>query len=65
VQSHQFDLIYDATLGSEAVSAFLHDCNPEAARALARTFEIARERRFWLTRRNSIAVQLGEPEAVT
>jgi cobaltochelatase CobN len=65
VQSHQFDLIYDATLGNEAVSAFLHNCNPEAARALARTFEIARERGFWLTRRNSIAMQLGKPEAVT
>jgi cobaltochelatase CobN len=65
VQSHQFDLIYDATLGNEAVSPFLHSCNPEAARALARTFEIARERGFWLTRRNSIAMQLGEPEAVT
>jgi cobaltochelatase CobN len=65
VHSHQFDLVYDATLGSDEVSAFLHRSNPAAARALARTFEIARERGFWITRRNSIAMQLAEPQAVT
>ena len=64
VHSHQFDLAYNATLGSEEVSTFLHEKNPEAARALARTFEIARERGFWITRRNSIGLALEEIEAV-
>ena len=64
VHSHQFDLAYNATLGSEEVSTFLHEKNPEAARALARTFEIARERGFWTTRRNSIGLAWEEAEAV-
>ncbi|MBV9394728.1 MAG: cobaltochelatase subunit CobN, partial [Methylobacteriaceae bacterium] len=62
VRSHQFELVYDATLGNEAVSAFLHDCNPDAARALVRTFEIARERGFWMTRRNAIGLRLQQSE---
>jgi cobaltochelatase CobN len=64
VRSHQFDLVYDATLGSDEVSAFLHDANPAAARALARTFDIARERGFWMTRRNSVAMQLADAAAL-
>jgi cobaltochelatase CobN len=64
VRSHQFDLVFDASLGNDAVSAFLRDCNPEAMKALARTFEVARERGFWITRRNSIAMQLGEAEVI-
>jgi cobaltochelatase CobN len=64
VRSHQFDLVYDATLGNDEVSAFLHNSNPAAARALAQTFEIARERGFWITRRNSIGMQLEKAEAV-
>jgi cobaltochelatase CobN len=64
VRSHQFDLVYDATAGNDEVSAFLHDSNPAAARALAQTFEIARERGFWITRRNSIGMQLEQAEAM-
>jgi cobaltochelatase CobN len=64
VHSRQFDLVYDATLGNDEVNAFLNNSNPAAARALAHTFEIARERGFWITRRNSIAMQLGKPEVV-
>ena len=63
VYSHQFDLLYDATLGNDEVRAFLEESNPGAAKALARTFEIARERGFWKTRRNSIGLVL-EDEAV-
>ena len=63
VHSHQFDLVYDATLGNDDVRAFLEESNPAAAKALARTFEIARERGFWQTRRNSIGLVL-EDEAV-
>jgi cobaltochelatase CobN len=65
VHSPQFDLLYDATLGSNEVRAFLHESNPAAARALARTFEIARERGFWITRRNSVAMQLVDAEALS
>jgi cobaltochelatase CobN len=65
VHSHQFELVYDATLGDDAVSAFLRESNPGAARALVRTFEIARERGFWITRRNSVAIQFAETEAVS
>jgi cobaltochelatase CobN len=64
VRSHQFDLVYDATLGNESVSALLRDRNPQAAKALARTFEIARERGFWITRRNSIGLHLEQAEPV-
>jgi cobaltochelatase CobN len=60
VHSHQFELVYEATLGHDEVSAFLREANPVAANALARTFDIARERGFWLTRRNSIGLQLAE-----
>ncbi len=64
VRSQHFDLVYEATLGNDAVSAFLHDANPAAARALARTFDIARERGFWLTRRNSVAMQLADADVL-
>jgi cobaltochelatase CobN len=64
VHSRQFDLIYDATLGDDVVSAFLQEANPAAAKALARTFEIARERGFWTTRRNFIGLALEQAEAV-
>jgi cobalamin biosynthesis Mg chelatase CobN len=46
------------------VSAFLQEANPAAAKALARTFEIARERGFWTTRRNFIGLALEQAEAV-
>jgi cobaltochelatase CobN len=64
VHSRQFDLVYDATLGDDVVSAFLQEANPAAAKALARTFEIARERGFWTTRRNFIGLALEQAEAV-
>ncbi len=64
VHSYHFDLVYDATLGDDAVSAFLHESNPAAARALVQTFEIARDRGFWMTRRNSIGAQFEAAEAL-
>jgi cobaltochelatase CobN len=65
VHSHQFELVYEATLGSDEVSAFLRESNPGAARALARTFGTARERGFWRTRRNSVAIKFAESEALS
>ena len=53
VASEQFDLMFDATLGDDAVRAFLVDANPAAARHMAGVFEAAARRGFWRSRRNS------------
>ncbi len=55
VTSAQFDLLFEATLGSETVRAFLLDENPLAAGAIARAFDRAQARGFWTSRRNSTA----------
>jgi cobaltochelatase CobN len=63
VESRQFDLYFDATLGDDAVREFLVAANPLAARGMAAKFAEARRRGFWLSRRNSSAAileQLGE-----
>ena len=49
----QFDLLFDATIGDEAVRDFLTSANPAAADAIARRFEEAIRRGLWTTRRNS------------
>ena len=53
VSSDQFDLMFDATLGDEAVRAFLVEANRPAARHMAGVFEEAARRGFWRSRRNS------------
>jgi cobaltochelatase CobN len=55
VSSAQFDLMFDATLGDDAVRAFLVGANRPAACHMAGVFEEAARRGFWLTRRNSSA----------
>ncbi len=55
----QFDLVFDATLGDEAVDQFLRDANPAARAAIADRFRDALRRDLWRPRRNSIANQLG------
>ena len=55
VESPQFDLIFDATFGDDSVRAFLLQANPQAASHMARVFEDAARRCFWLSRRNSSA----------
>ena len=55
VSSAQFDLMFDATLGDDAVRAFLVGANRQAASHMAGVFEEAARRGFWLTRRNSSA----------
>jgi cobaltochelatase CobN len=55
VGSGQFDLMFDATLGSDAVRAFLVGANRQAASHMAGVFEEAARRGFWLSRRNSSA----------
>ena len=53
VSSGQFDLLFDATLGDEAVRAFFVRANRPAARHMALVFEEAARRGFWRSRRNS------------
>jgi len=49
----QFDLLFDATLGTPAVDAFLRMANPDARAALAARFAEAQARGLWHPRRNS------------
>jgi cobaltochelatase CobN len=53
VESRQFDVLFDATLGDERVRDFLMRANPEAARGMAERFREAERRGFWTARRNS------------
>jgi cobaltochelatase CobN len=53
VGNQQFDLLFDATLGDEAVRKFVMNANPAAARGMADRFEDAIRRGLWTTRRNS------------
>src|ERR1700728_1191436 len=55
VGSAQFDLMFDATLGDDAVRAFLIGANRQAASHMAGVFEEAARRGFLLSRRNSSA----------
>ena len=55
VRSEQFDLMFDATLGDDAVRGFLVRANRQAARHMAGVFEEAERRGFWRSRRNSSA----------
>ena len=55
VESAQFDLMFDATLGDDSVRAFLLGANRQAACHMANLFDDAVRRGFWLSRRNSSA----------
>jgi cobaltochelatase CobN len=59
VQSHHFDLYYDATLGDDAVSAFLRDENPAALDAMRARFQSMIDHGHWQPLRNSIALALA------
>jgi cobaltochelatase CobN len=54
VESHHFELYYDATLGNEEVRRFIEGANPEAAAILRRRFQQMRDAGYWMTRRNSV-----------
>jgi cobaltochelatase CobN len=60
VESRQFDLCFDATLGDDAVREFLVAANPLAAKGMAAKFAEARRRGFWVSRRNSSAAILEQ-----
>ena len=53
VESHHFDLYYDATLGDDDVRRFLEQANPEAADVMRRRFQQMLDAGYWTTRRNS------------
>jgi cobaltochelatase CobN len=53
VESHHFELYYDATLGDDAVRRFIEQANPEAAAVMRRRFQQLRDAGYWTTRRNS------------
>jgi cobaltochelatase CobN len=60
VDSHQFDLLFDATLGDPEVLSFLRTANPAATRGMARKLLAATHRGLWLSRRNSAHQTLVE-----
>src|SRR6266851_4574368 len=53
VESHHFDLYYDATLGDDAVRRFIEAANPEAAAMMRQRFQQLLDAGHWVTRRNS------------
>jgi cobaltochelatase CobN len=53
VESHHFDLYYDATLGDDAVREFIERANPDAAAAMRQRFQQLLDAGYWTTRRNS------------
>jgi cobaltochelatase CobN len=53
VESHHFDLYYDATLGDDAVRCFIEQANPGAAAVMRQRFQQLRDAGYWVTRRNS------------
>jgi cobaltochelatase CobN len=53
VESHHFDLYYEATLGDDAVRRFIEQANPEAAAVMRQRFQQMLAAGYWTTRRNS------------
>jgi cobaltochelatase CobN len=53
VESHHFDLYYDATLGDDEVRRFIEQANPDAAAAMRQRYQQLRDAGYWTTRRNS------------
>jgi cobaltochelatase CobN len=65
VESHHFDVYYDATLGDDAVRRFIEQANPEAAAAMRQRFQQMREAGYWVTRRNSVIEHIATAPADT
>jgi cobaltochelatase CobN len=63
VSDAQFELIFDATLGDDAVREFILRENPRAYEAMAGVFEEALRRGLWRSRRNSVHVLSGAADA--
>jgi cobaltochelatase CobN len=61
----QFDLLFDATLGSDQVAAFIRTNNRAAFDAMASRFEDAMQRGLWRPRRNDIPESLRPSAAAS
>ncbi len=59
----QFDLVFEATLGTPAVDAFLSRENPEARAGLAARLDEALTRGLWRPARNAVAATLDAAAA--
>ncbi len=59
VPPHLFDLYHEATLGRDEVRDFLAEANPAALEAMQDVFRRLAEAGLWVTRRNSIAMELS------
>jgi len=60
IKDHQFDLLFDATLGDDRVRDFMMAANPAATLASARLFAAAVERGYWKTRSNFITARIAD-----
>ncbi len=60
IAPHLFDLFHEATLGDDAVEAFLASANPEAHRAMQDRFRALLDAGLWRTRRNSIRAAIED-----
>jgi cobaltochelatase CobN len=65
VESHHFDLYYDATLGDDEVRRFIEQANPEAARIMRQRFQQMIDAGYWTTRRNSVIERIAGASAET
>lgn len=63
VESHHFELYYDATLGHDDVRRFIEHANPEAAAAMRERFQQLRAAGYWKTRRNSAVETIALTQA--
>jgi cobaltochelatase CobN len=63
VESHHFELYYDATLGHDDVRRFIEHANPEAAAAMRERFQQLRAAGYWKTRRNSAVEAIALTQA--
>ena len=59
VSDHHFDAVYEAYVEDDAVRAFMHRVNPDAARETAARLLEAQERGLWQPRANSAAGRLA------
>lgn len=59
VDSHHFDLYYDATLGDDDVRRFIEQANPEAADMMRQRFQQMLDAGYWVTRRNSVIERIA------
>ncbi|MXQ09053.1 cobaltochelatase subunit CobN [Alphaproteobacteria bacterium GH1-50] len=62
VPPHLFDAFWDATLGDDEVTGFLHEANPDALAAMRARFAELHAAGLWATRRNAILAEIEAAE---